>query len=106
VEDRQRHAAQLRRFSRVAAAAVISFVLGGTVVYESVTPERHTGAPAPQATGTAAPGTLLGASREKTPDELLARDPWQSEELSDFHNVVEWESWEPETGTKPGKGAL
>jgi predicted anti-sigma-YlaC factor YlaD len=106
VEERQRNAMQLRRFSRIAAAAVISFVLGGTIVYESVTPEQHTSAPRPQATATAAPGALLSANHEKS-DELLTRDPWQSEELSDFHKVVEWESWEPEGGVvKPGKGAL
>jgi hypothetical protein len=105
VEDRQRHAAQLRRFSRIAAAAVISFVLGGTIVYETVLPEQHDHAPRPQATTTTAPGTLLSANHEKS-DELLTRDPWQSDELSDFHKVVEWESWEPEGGAKPGKGAL
>jgi hypothetical protein len=106
VEDHERHAVQLRRFSRIAAAAIISFVLGGTVVYESVTPEQHASLPGPQLTGPAAPGTTLSASREKAAEELLTRDPWQSEELSDFHNVVEWETWVPENGAKPGKGAL
>jgi hypothetical protein len=32
-------------------------------------------------------------------------DAWQSDELKDFHNVVEWESWVPENKTTANAGS-
>jgi hypothetical protein len=77
------------RTLRVAAAALLAFFLGGAVVYKAVEPAlkrqpvviSNHASPAPS-----------------TPDELqVPRDPWQSDELQDFHGVVEWESWVSET---------
>jgi len=67
------------RLMRVAAAAAFSFFLGGALVYETVRPEVKVvemQASAPVAA--------------TAPDSV---DPWQSEELKDFHAVVQWESW-------------
>jgi hypothetical protein len=71
---------------RVAAAAFLAFVLGGTVVYE-VTKSEHRPAPVVITQTTTPPAV-------KTGDELqLAHDPWQSEELKEFEPIVHWESW-------------
>lgn len=78
------------RVARIAAGAALAFILGGTVVYRAVQTE-----PAPVtavATAAAAPAPLLESPQ-------VAHDPWQSDELKDFHSVVEWESWiEPQKG--------
>jgi hypothetical protein len=77
--------------ARVAAAAFLAFALGGAVVYHEAKPVA-TPAPAPKAT-TASTLTL---------DEMHAPiNPWQSEELSQFHDVVQWESW-----VDTGEGSL
>lgn len=69
---------------RMAAAAVFAFVLGGTVVYQS--------------TKTVEP--IAPVQRANIQPAVAADDPWQSEELKDFHSVVEWESWvEPNSKT-------
>src|SRR5438132_5173641 len=88
--DLQRTQGQMiSRTFRVAAAALLAFFLGGVVVYKAMEPAlkrqpvviSNHASPAPS-----------------TPDELqVPRDPWQSDELQDFHGVVEWESWVSET---------
>ena len=84
------------RTLRVAAAAVLAFFLGGAVVYETVKPAQHQPAPVvnvvPTVAATPAPATI----------DL--HDAWQSDELKDFHNVVEWESWVPDDKTSTTKG--
>ncbi len=96
---------QLVRPFRVAAAAALAFFLGGAVVYQTVHPqfphhwtEAHAPAVASAAPSTASSGTVKanGAPQATEP----SADPWQSEELRDFHAVVQWESWMPETKTK------
>ena len=74
------------RTGRYAAAAMLAFVLGGAVVYETVKPVRVAQTPVATTMPAAAPAV---ASEESS----VPRDPWQSEELKDFHQVVEWESW-------------
>ena len=87
VDARRRETARAPRSWRVAAAAVLAFFLGGAVVYETaVRPVPP--APAPQ---------VMQAT--EAPEGLTA-DPWQSEELKDFHAVVQWESWVPEKDKK------
>ncbi len=82
---RRQTAARSPRTWRVAAAAVLAFFLGGAVVYETVKPaaiERpvmETAAAVKQPALTTAPDAVA--------------DPWQSDELKDFHAVVQWESW-------------
>jgi predicted anti-sigma-YlaC factor YlaD len=86
--------------SRYAAAAMLAFLLGGAVVYETLKPARVT-QPIPVATTQAA--APIAASEEVT----VPRDPWQSDELKDFHQVVEWESWVAENPkTKTGESKL
>jgi predicted anti-sigma-YlaC factor YlaD len=73
------------RLGRVAAAAMLAFVLGAAVVYKSVEPSLKKPAVV-VSLQTAAPAT-------STDDLQVPRDPWQSDELKDFGTVVEWESW-------------
>ncbi len=71
---------------RVAAAAVLAFVFGGTLVYQ-VTKSEQRPAPVVITQTVAQPAVKSG-------DDLqLARDPWQSEELKEFEPIVQWESW-------------
>jgi predicted anti-sigma-YlaC factor YlaD len=77
------------RSLRVAAAAMLAFVLGGAVVYKSVEPVLK------------APATVVVSQTKttavpSTDDLQLPRDPWQSDELKNFGTVVQWESWVPE----------
>ena|SRR5438045_5605578 len=72
------------RTARIAAAAALAFVLGGAVMYESVKPALIP-APVPVRRATLHP-------MPKSEDQV-SRDPWESEELKDFHSVVQWESW-------------
>jgi hypothetical protein len=81
--------ARIASLARVAAAALLAFVLGGAVVYHEVKP-AHT-----------APIQPANPSIAKLPtvDEMHAPiNPWQSEELKQFHEVVQWESWVGENG--------
>jgi predicted anti-sigma-YlaC factor YlaD len=97
VDAQHAHAKTAARTLRVAAAAILSFFLGGAVVYETVKPAQHQPPPAvaaaPSATATPAPA----------PNDI--HDAWQSDELKDFHNVVEWEAWVPDDKTSPKQGS-
>jgi predicted anti-sigma-YlaC factor YlaD len=86
IDKQQSHAISARRTLRVAAAAILSFFLGGAVVYESVQPAHQ-----PVPVVKAAP-----AAAQTAPSASDIHDAWQSEELQDFHNVVEWEAWVPD----------
>ena len=89
VEAKRREAASGPRTWRVAAAATLAFFLGGAIVYETVRPEVKTVVE----TATAAQAPAVGVPG-------LATDPWQSDELQDFHAVVQWESWVSEKDSK------
>ena len=89
VEGARRGSGRTPRTWRVAAAAALAFFLGGAVVYESVRPHP---VPAVEAS-TTAPAPLAAAPE-------LTSDPWQSEDLKDFHAVVQWESWVPDDQSK------
>ena len=95
----QQHAAKTRTF-RVAAAAMLAFFLGGAVVYKSLQPQI------------AHPAQTMTANATVTApppahDDVLEHDPWQSDELRDFHNVVQWESWVADSKTsKKGSSSL
>ena len=88
--DLQRTQGQMiSRTFRVAAAALLAFFLGGVVVYKAMEPALKRQPVVVSNHASPAPST---------PDELqVPRDPWQSDELQDFHGVVEWESWVSET---------
>ncbi|HEX9161242.1 MAG TPA: hypothetical protein VF980_06005 [Thermoanaerobaculia bacterium] len=70
--------------ARIAAAAVLAFVLGGAVVYREVRP-----APA----APVRPAATRLAKAPTVADMHAPINPWQSEELEQFHEVVQWESW-------------
>jgi predicted anti-sigma-YlaC factor YlaD len=95
VDAQQSHAMSARRMLRVAAAAILSFFLGGAVVYESVKPAHQ-----PPRIINIAP---VAAQTAPAPSDI--HDAWQSEELQDFHNVVEWEAWVPDNKTTPNPGS-
>jgi len=81
----------IARTLRIAAALTLAFFLGGAVVYKSVEPEIQR-PPHPQQV--AEPRIPPSAGHElKRNDDLLLHDAWQSDELKDFHSVVQWESW-------------
>lgn len=81
--------------ARVAAAAGLAFVLGGAVVYHQVRP----------VSATAQPAKTAAAAGSQTVDEMqVAINPWESEELKHFHDVVQWEAWIGETMS--GDGSL
>jgi hypothetical protein len=77
IDAQKQHGASVRRTWRVAAAAVLAFILGGTVVYETVDKPK----PA------APPAITIPA------DDSVVHDAWQSDELKDFHSIVQWETW-------------
>ena len=87
------------RTFRVAAAAALAFFLGGAVVYETVLPQLESAPAAVSAPASASAAFSGGKAGAPTPALDPASDPWQSEELRDFHAVVQWESWVLETRT-------
>ena len=96
VGTQQAHASLAARTLRVAAAAILAFLLGGAVVYEAIQPAPQPAHPTalstPMSSRVAAP---VNPTPSATTDSD-AHDAWQSDELKDFHNVVEWEAWVPD----------
>ena len=82
VERAREQSTRASRAGRMAAAAMLAFVLGGAVVYKTVQPKAQVVVVSQQTT--AAP---------PVDDLQVPRDPWQSDELKDFGTVVQWESW-------------
>lgn len=81
---------------RVAAAAVLAFVLGGFVTFKTVEPELKR------------PPIIVQA--DKTTPAIVksedgAHDAWQSDELRDFHSMVQWESWVDDSNKTPEGGS-
>ena len=74
----------IARTLRIAAAMTLAFFLGGAVVYKSVEPQIQT--PPPRQPS--------AAIRHQPKDDPLLHDAWQSDELKDFHSIVQWESWD------------
>ncbi|MGA8808983.1 MAG: hypothetical protein WB973_13990 [Thermoanaerobaculia bacterium] len=92
IDKQQSHAISARRTLRVAAAAILSFFLGGAVVYETIKPVHHQQAPVIKV-------VPVAVQASPAPSAAEIHDAWQSDELKDFHNVVEWESWVPDNKT-------
>lgn len=88
VGDHRSRMRSVARMLRIAAAAVLAFFLGGVVVYRVVEPGLE--APIEKHATTA---TIAASTTPAGDDPQLLRDPWQSDELNDFHSVVKWESW-------------
>ena len=93
VDAQRRETARSPRTWRVAAAAVLAFFLGGAVVYETVKPAPR---PQPAAPSASLRASYAAAATQPTEAPELTADPWQNDELKDFHAVVQWESWVPE----------
>lgn len=97
IEARQQRGARAARTWRVAAAAVLAFVLGGTVVYETIDAPKPTAKPpivAETHTQAAVPA-----------DDSVVHDAWQSDELRDFHGMVQWETWDDAKTQARAKGS-
>ena len=93
IDARAQHGRIVARSWRVAAAAVLAFVLGGTIVYKSVEPQLQKPPVVMHTTAQAAPPA----------EEPVAHDPWQSDELRDFHAMVDWETWDDGAAAKARK---
>lgn len=75
--------------ARIAAAAMLAFILGGAVVYHETKP----------ITAVAQPVRSAAAAKAPNVDDMHAPiNPWESDELSEFHGVVQWESWVDQNG--------
>jgi hypothetical protein len=86
--------ARIGAAARIAAAATIAFVLGGAVVYHQTKP----------AAVPAQPANTTAAAKAPNVDEMHGPiNPWESDELKEFHGVVQWESWVDQNG---GGGSL
>ena len=78
---------------RFAAAAVLVATIGGVATFRNLTPDT----PRPTTTQSV---PSPAAQTITFDDAQLTADPWQSEQLREFHDVVEWESWvEPKSKT-------
>jgi hypothetical protein len=98
IGQRKERSVQVAHLTRIAAAAVLAFFLGGVTVYRHVEPQVARG---PQVINVQQQVPAATAATPATTDELqVPRDPWQSDELADFHSVVAWESWDSD-----GKGS-
>jgi len=88
INRRQGHLASIGRITRVAAAAVLAFTLGGAVMYKAVSPAFEPPLPL-----THPPVAVAAAAPPAGDVAALEHDAWQSDELKEFHSVVQWESW-------------
>jgi hypothetical protein len=71
--------------ARIAAAALLAFISGAAVVYH----ETRSVQPV-----TASDSTSVSAAKTPTVEDMHAGiNPWESEELKQYHDVVQWESW-------------
>jgi hypothetical protein len=67
------------RATRVAAAALLVATLGGWMASRQSEPS---------------PAVVTAAQPEITVQVTTPADPWESEELDEFHSLVAWESWQ------------
>jgi hypothetical protein len=86
---------------RAIAAALLAFVLGGSVVYQvtSGTP------PQPVVMAPVAAAADVPAYEEEE-DFYTPGDTWESEELEEFRPVVQWETWVAQANSTQGDSSL
>jgi len=72
-----------RRATRVAAAALLVATLGGWLASRQ-------------------PEPVVTPATELTVQITTPADPWESEELDEFHSLVAWESWDASQTEKNG----
>ena len=87
IDARRERSSMVSRIARVAAAAALVLLMGGGIW--SLREDRIAPAPVSAPTQTASLQTSEPVSLETSEPA----DPWESEELKDFHSVVAWESW-------------
>jgi len=89
VENARAQSHRTARTGRMAAAALLAFMLGGAVAYKTLPHHQQKQQPLVVAQQQM---TLTTASDA---DDVLnvPRDPWQSDELKDFGALTEWEQW-------------
>lgn len=80
------HHSSAARTMRVAAAALLVATLGGWMASRQSEPVPVT--------------AIAPPVQEITVQVTTPADPWESEELGQFHSLVAWESWDT---AKPGK---
>jgi anti-sigma factor RsiW len=78
------------RVSRIAAAAVLVAGLGGWFASSRLASSPQFD-PQPPAVATAYPPT------DTSVQVSMPSDPWDSEELDEYHSLVAWESWEDQS---------
>lgn len=94
ITDRRSRLSSAGRITRTAAAAALAFVLGSAVMYKAVSPALEPPAVLPHPAA-----ATVSVAPPATVEPSLDHDAWQSDELKDFHSVVEWESWGADGGT-------
>jgi hypothetical protein len=84
-----RRSFSVARVTRVAAAAVLALSLGVFATWRVTRPAVESPAPRAAQTQTA----QVTAPLDDAATRSLEDSAWQSDELSDFHSMVAWESW-------------
>ncbi len=86
--------ARIGSVARIAAAALLAFMSGIAVTYHEMNTK----------TAPAAAKTAVVAKTPTVDDMHAPINPWQSDELQNYHEVVQWESWvsEPSDGREGG----
>ncbi|HVE69947.1 MAG TPA: hypothetical protein VNI54_01160 [Thermoanaerobaculia bacterium] len=83
IDKRRERGAAVARITRVAAAAMLVFVLGAAILWD-----RDTQTPSQPVVA-----TVQTAAVEDTTSQNADRNPWESEELNEYSSMVAWESW-------------
>lgn len=93
VMDRVRLGRRAARPWRFAAAAALVLAISGVAVHRSV--EKS----ATPVTATHAMTTAAAAA----PETAVPRDVWDTDALTEFHPLVDWQSWEESKGSNGGR---
>ncbi len=87
------HRTRIASVARIAAAALLSFISGAAIMYHELNPS----APATTSANSAV------VAKAPTADNMHAPiNPWESDELKSYHEVVQWESWMTEQDKEGG----
>lgn len=89
-------AVRVKPAAKVAAAALLAFLSGAAIMYHELKPAGTPAAPAKSSVVAKAPSVE---------DMHAPINPWQSDELQNYHEVVQWESWVEQSQTN-GDGSL
>ena len=84
-----------------AMVVVVSLIAGSIQIYRIHTP-LPSGSTAAPVTATSVVATTEPAREQILQDLQPADDPWSSEELESYHNVVAWETWIEDTDSSKG----